>query len=106
MAGLIKIYIPCDAAAISVGAEETAAAIASEAARRGANIDIVRNGSRGMLWLEPLVEVETKRGRIAYGPVTADDVAGLFDAEFLMGGDHELTHGITEEIPFWQIRNA
>ncbi|HRQ82122.1 MAG TPA: formate dehydrogenase, partial [Azospirillaceae bacterium] len=98
----ITVYVPRDAAARSVGAEETAAAIRLEAARRGLDIRIIRNGSRGLLWLEPLVEVATAAGRVAYGPVAAEDVAGLFDAGFHHGGDHPLGHGLTAEIPYLQ----
>ena len=61
---------------------------------------MVRNGSRGMFWLEPLVEVETAQGRIAYGPVTAEAVPGLLDAGFLEGKSHALCLGPTEEIPY------
>lgn len=95
----IKVYVPRDATALSVGAEAVARAIASEAARRGADVQIVRNGSRGMLWLEPLVEVATAAGRQAYGPVAAKDVASLFEAGFLQGRAHPLHLGLTEEIP-------
>jgi formate dehydrogenase iron-sulfur subunit len=94
------VWIPRDAAARSVGADDIAAAIAQEAESRGETVTIKRNGSRGMLWLEPLVEVETPQGRIAYGPVTEDDVASLFDAGFLTGADHDLHHGPTEDIPY------
>ena len=97
----VKIFVPCDAAALSVGADETAAAIENAAAKRNVNIEIVRNGSRGMLWLEPLVEIATPAGRVAYGPVTAEDVDALFDADFLSGGDHALAHGKTEDIAFF-----
>ena len=97
----IKIFIPCDAAALSVGADKVAKAIAAEAEKRGETITIVRNGTRGMLWLEPLVEVETPAGRVAYGPVRMGDVAGLFDAGFLRGAGHQLAHGLTESIPFF-----
>ena len=69
-----RVYVPIDAAALSMGADDVACAIEREAASRGADITLVRNGSRGMLWLEPLVEVETPGGRVAYGPVTAKDV--------------------------------
>ena len=69
-------------------------------ASRGLHVDIVRNGSRGMFWLEPLVEVSTEHGRIAYGPVKAGDVKGLFDAGFVDGGQHALHLGPTEDIPF------
>jgi len=96
----IKIFVPRDAAALGVGADETAAAIASEAQRRNIDIRLVRNGSRGLLWLEPLVEVETPRGRLAYGPVAAQDVPSLFDAGFTAGNAHPLGHGLTAEIPY------
>ncbi|HYM01489.1 MAG TPA: formate dehydrogenase, partial [Stellaceae bacterium] len=66
-----KIYVPGDAAALSVGAQSVATAIRREIAARRADAVIVRNGSRGLFWLEPLVEVETPAGRIAYGPVSA-----------------------------------
>ena len=94
------IHIPRDAAALSVGADKVATSIAAELASRGIDAHIVRNGSRGLHWLEPLVEVETAEGRMAYGPVSAKDVLGLFDAGFLGGGDHPLSQGLTEEIPF------
>lgn len=96
----VTVFVPRDAAALAVGADRVAAAIEKEAAARGVDVRIVRNGSRGMLWLEVLVEVRTSKGRIAYGPVKASDVASLFDADFLSGGDHPLCHGLTKEIPF------
>ncbi|MCJ8506686.1 NADH-quinone oxidoreductase subunit NuoF [Rhizobium lemnae] len=96
----VTVFVPRDAAALAVGADRVAAAIEKEAAARGVDIRIVRNGSRGMLWLEVLVEVRTSQGRVAYGPVKASDVASLFDADFLSGGDHPLSHGLTKEIPF------
>jgi formate dehydrogenase iron-sulfur subunit len=96
----VKIYVPCDSAALSVGAEAVARAITEQITARRLDLTVVRNGSRGMFWLEPLVEVETPRGRIAYGPVTADAVAGLFDAGFYEGKSHPLCLGATEEIPY------
>jgi formate dehydrogenase iron-sulfur subunit len=96
----VKIYVPIDAAACGVGANETASAIAAEARRRGIDIEIVRNGSRGLLWLEPLVEVVTANGRTAYGPVSAKHVASLFDAGFTQGKTHALAHGLTDAIPY------
>jgi formate dehydrogenase iron-sulfur subunit len=95
-----RIYVPRDAAARSVGADQTARAIALEAERRSIPIELIRNGSRGMLWREPLVEVATAAGRVAYGPVTADDVPGLFDANFHHGRAHPLAHGRTDELPY------
>ena len=81
----IRIYVPRDAAAMAVGAEKLVAAIAKEAAARKIEIEIIRNGSRGMHWLEPLVEVVTPQGRVGYGPVAARDMPGLFDAKFHEG---------------------
>lgn len=98
----IKVYVPCDAAALSVGADAVARAISAEAAKQNKPVQIVRNGSRGMLWLEPLVEVETPTGRVAYGPVTPRDVPDLFSAGFLDGAGHKLGHGLTEEIPYFK----
>ena len=94
------IYVPCDSAAVSVGADDVAAAIAELARQRRLELRIVRNGSRGMFWLEPMVEVATPAGRVAYGPVAARDVAGLFDAGFLEGAPHALRLGPTEDIPY------
>ncbi len=96
----VTVYVPKDSAARSVGADSVARAVAAEAEARGEAVAIVRNGSRGMFWLEPLVEVETACGRVAYGPASAQDVASLFDAGFLAGGDHPLALGPTEEIPY------
>ncbi|MBP6670644.1 MAG: NADH-quinone oxidoreductase subunit NuoF [Gemmatimonadales bacterium] len=83
-----------------MGAEAVARAIATEAAVRNQAVTLVRNGSRGLYWLEPMVEVETAAGRVAYGPVTPAEVPGLFQAGFLTGGAHPLAHGPTEQIPY------
>jgi len=94
----MKIYIPRDAAAKALGAEDVVAAVRQEAKARGVDVTVVRNGTRGMVWLEPLVEVETPEGRLAFGPMTAADVPGLF-------GDlaaHPKAQGLTEEIPFFR----
>ena len=100
-AAIAVIFVPRDAAALSLGAEDVARAIAAEAASRKIDIRLVRNGTRGMCWLEPLVEVQTSTGRVAYGPVTPDDVRGLFDADFLKGGKHALHVGPVESIPYF-----
>jgi formate dehydrogenase iron-sulfur subunit len=99
----ITVFVPRDSAALAVGADRVALRIVDEAAVRGADVRVVRNGSRGLFWLEPLVEVTTPAGRVAYGPVTSDTVAGLFDAGFLAGASHALHLGPTEQIPY--LRN-
>ena len=100
---ITKIYVPRDSSALSVGADRTAKAMALEAQKRGIKIEIIRNGSRGLFWLEPLVEVATNNGRVAFAPVEPNDVAGLFDADFLnaqsnTAKSHALYLGLTEEL--------
>ena len=90
---MTRVFISKDAASLALGADAVAAALAPHAT-------VVRTGSRGMMWLEPLIEVETPAGRIAYGPVEAADVAGLLAAGFLHGGEHKLRQGPTDDIPF------
>jgi formate dehydrogenase iron-sulfur subunit len=95
------VYVPRDAAALSVGAERVAAAIAREAASRGIDLTLKRNGTRGMCWLEPLVEIVIGSERYGYGPVTERDVAGLFAADFLHNGAHALQLGRVDDIPYF-----
>jgi formate dehydrogenase iron-sulfur subunit len=95
-----KIYIPGDAAAVALGADRVAVAVQQEADKRGIQIELIRNGSRGLFWLEPLLEVAAANGRAAYGPVEVKDVAGLFDAGFLTGGPHPLAQGSIAEHPY------
>ncbi len=96
----VTVYVPKDSAALAVGADEVATALQVHCADRGLSLRIVRNGSRGLLWLEPLVEVATPGGRIAYGPVTVDDVPGLLNAGFLEGAPTALRQGAIDAIPY------
>jgi formate dehydrogenase iron-sulfur subunit len=96
------VYVSRDSSALSLGAEAVAQAIAAEARARKVAVRLIRNGSRGMFWLEPLVEVATPAGRMAYGPVTPADVRGLFDAGFHTGGRHALALGKTEELAYFK----
>ena len=97
---MTRVFVPGDAAARSVGADAVAMAASTLD-----DVEIVRNGSRGMLWLEPLIEVETSGGRIAYGPVTAEDIPSLGEAGFLEGRDHGLRLGPTDELPWMRNQN-
>ena len=101
----VTVYVPRDASARSVGADEVADAVVAEAAGRGIDVTLVRNGSRGLLWLEPMVEVATAGGRFAFGPVRPADVPALFDAGFLDAAtaQHPSALGPTEEIQ-WLAR--
>lgn len=95
-----RIYVPRETAAVSVGADDVALQIAREAKRTGVRVQLIRNGSWGASWLEPLVEVEVDGVRIAYGNVTAADVPALFAADFVQGGAHERRLGPINEIPY------
>ena len=95
-----KVFVPSDTSARSLGADRVAGAIAAEAKKRKVTVEIVRNGSRGLYWLEPLVEVAVGGVRHAYGPVAGADVPALFAADFLTGGKHALALGPTESIPY------
>lgn len=96
----VTVYVPRDSAARSVGADEVADAIRAAADRQDQPIRLVRNGTRGMLWLEPLVEVRTERGRIGYGPVSPEEVDGLVAAGLFRGDDHPLRIGVVDELPW------
>jgi formate dehydrogenase iron-sulfur subunit len=98
---ITTLYIPKDSSALSMGANKVAAAVEQEANKRNIEIKLIRNGSRGLYWLETMVEVETPKGRVAYGPVKVKDVGALFDANFLFGEQcHPLSLGLTEELDY------
>mgnify|MGYP006268164199 CR=1 FL=1 len=105
MTEMIRIFVPADAAAISVGADAVALKIVQEAQKRNMDIKLVRTGSRGMLWLEPLVEIETPNGRIGFGPVSVDDVATLFDSGLGQSGQHRLALGLVESLDWMKRQN-
>ncbi len=95
----IRLFIPGDAGAVAVGADEVATSLAAAAAGRGVAVDIIRTGSRGLYWLEPLVEAETPNGRIGFGPAAADEADGILGA-ILDGTPHPHGVGAVEEIPW------
>jgi formate dehydrogenase iron-sulfur subunit len=99
---MTRIFIPRETTADSLGAELLVKAIETEAKYRNLDVEIVRNGSRGACWLEPLVEVETAEGRVGYGPVTSEDVADLFDNDFLNGDKHAKSLGNVEELDWFK----
>ena len=95
-----RVFVPRETSAVSVGADDVAIAIARKSKQAGSDIELIRNGSWGASWLEPLVEVEVDGQRIAYGNVTPADVASLFDSDFLAGGEHARRLGPIQEIPY------
>ena len=97
----IKVFIPRDTTSLALGAEKLAVEFTAAAAQCGETVDVVRNGSRGLFWLEPMVEVETAAGRVAYGPVTCADIDSLLEQGMLQGEQgHPLSLGLTEAIPY------
>ena len=95
----LRLYVPRDAAAIAVGADEVAAALEAAAAKRNLAVEIVRTGSRGLLWLEPMVEVATAQGRVAFGPVDVTDAESVLEAA-VSDGTHPLRLGVADELPW------
>ncbi|MEL7185935.1 MAG: NADH-ubiquinone oxidoreductase-F iron-sulfur binding region domain-containing protein [Pseudomonadota bacterium] len=95
-----RVYVPRETAAVSMGADEVALEIARVNKASGSDVELIRNGSWGASWLEPLVEVEVNGVRIAYGNIAVDDVQGLFDAGFLSGGEHDKRLGPVNEIDY------
>jgi len=96
----LQLYVPRDSAALAVGADEVADALVAQAAARGIALTLVRNSSRGLLWLEPLVEMATPQGRIGFGPVDVADVPALLDSLQPGAATHKLALGLVEEIPY------
>ncbi|MGG7599570.1 formate dehydrogenase beta subunit [Pseudomonas sp. WC1] len=97
---MLNLCISCDSLARAVGADQVADAVAREAGQRNLPIRIKRTSSRGLYWLEPLVELDTAQGRLGFGPVAPEDVPGLLDA---LAGDHAghaLALGPVEDIPY------
>jgi formate dehydrogenase iron-sulfur subunit len=90
----MKIYVSMDSAAKALGADELADALMAKISARGMDAQVIRTGSRGMIWLEPMVEIDRGQGREAFGPVAPGDIAALLDGD-LPG------HGPTEDIPFF-----
>ncbi len=100
---MTRVFISRDSTALSLGANQVAAAL--QQAADAQDIEIVRNGSRGMFWLEPLIEVETAQGRVAYGPVQPGDLPGLLQAGMLEGKEHALSLGDIEQLPYFKDQN-
>lgn len=97
---MLKLYIPRDSVARAVGADKVAVALVREAERRQLPLELCRTSSRGLYWLEPLLEVDSADGRLGFGPLTAEDVPSLLDALAADPGSHPLALGPVEEIPY------
>jgi formate dehydrogenase iron-sulfur subunit len=92
----MKIYLPLDSVAVALGADDIAAAITAHASKTGVQVELIRNGSRGMVWLEPLIEIEATEGRIGFGPMTLADIPALFGEM----AQHPKALGLVEALPW------
>ncbi|WP_160106678.1 formate dehydrogenase beta subunit [Pseudomonas izuensis] len=93
------LYLPCDSIARAVGADEVAVALITQAKALNLPLELQRTSSRGLYWLEPMLEVDTPQGRIGFGPLTADDVPSVLDA-LQKESSHPLALGLVEELPY------
>ena len=94
------LYLPCDSLARAVGADEVATALTTQAHERHLPLELQRTSSRGLYWLEPLLEVDTPQGRFGFGPLTADDVPSVFEALKGEPSTHPFALGLVEELPY------
>lgn len=102
----VTVYVPCDTTALSLGADRVAQELLNAAATLNLDIHLVRNGSRGLFWLEPLVEVQTPYGRMAYGPVEPGQVNELVAAGLFEGQPDHPIWGISRNIPTFSNSSA
>ncbi len=100
----VKVYIARETSAQSVGAEAIVRQLIELMQKAGVDLEVIRPGSRGITWLEPLIEVDTEQGRVAYGPVTPDVLPDLIAAGFYLGKPHALGHGLTEQLPYFSAQ--
>ena len=94
------LYLPCDSLARAVGADEVAVALITQARERNLPLELQRTSSRGLYWLEPLLEVDSPQGRIGFGPLTAADVPSVLEALQGEPSAHPLALGLVEELPY------
>ncbi|MCP2023277.1 UNVERIFIED_ORG: formate dehydrogenase iron-sulfur subunit [Pseudomonas reinekei] len=94
------LYLPCDSLARAVGADEVSTAVITQAKERNLPLELQRTSSRGLYWLEPLLEMDTAQGRIGFGPLTADDVPSVLDSLKDEPSKHPLALGLVEELPY------
>lgn len=98
---MTRLFVPRDTTACSLGADSVAASLQQAIEQQQLPLEIVRNGSRGMYWLEPLIELDTDQGRIGFGPVTRDKVGEFITSRFWEhNAEHPLYLGPTEDIPY------
>lgn len=96
----LRLFVPQDTTACALGADGVASQLTAEVKSRGLDVQLVRNGSRGLFWLEPLLEIQIDERRLAFGPMNAESVPGVLDALDADPVAHPLCLGPVEEIPY------
>ncbi len=91
----MKIYVPNDSTALAQGADDIARALTE----LDLDLNVVRNGSRGLCWLEPLLEIDSPEGRLGFGRVDPDEISALF-AQGVPDRSHARCLGLVEELPY------
>lgn len=103
---MIRAFIPQDTTALALGSDQVAMALRDSARRTALDVEIVRNGSRGMFWLEPLLEIDTDSGRFGFGPMNQSDVPSVLESivsciENPEEIDHPLFLGLIDKIEYF-----
>ena len=96
-----RYVVPRDPTAVAVGANAVAEAVSNLIAVQGSADCLVRNGSRGAFWLEPLLEIERDGNRIGFGPVSAAEVAQILSLDGDAVSRHPKYLGRLEEHPWF-----
>ena len=77
---MIDVFVPQDTTALALGSDGIASLLTQLSKSRGLDLNLTRNGSRGMFWLEPLLEVDLEGIRVGFGPMTLSDVPSVLIA--------------------------
>jgi len=94
------LYLPADSLARAVGADEVSTALITQAKESNLPLELQRTSSRGLYWLEPLLEVDSPQGRLGFGPMTAADVPSVLEALQNPSSHHPLALGLVEQLPY------
>ena len=95
MVDQIKIYIPKETSACSVGSDLIAEKI-NALTQEHKHISIIRNGSWGAFWLEPFVEIEINGNRVGVSYLNKDISHLTSIEEFIDDFNNSKPHNILE----------
>ena len=93
----MRVFIPQDSISIALGAD----LIAKKIAQSGH--EIIRNSSRGLHFLEILIEVEIDGARHGFGPISTNEIEDLIASNFAKS--HPKYLGIVDELKLIKSQN-